>query len=277
MKRLVLEMVVIVVSVVLAFIVNEWREGVARSATVAAVLDAVREEIDANRVSLEPALEYHGELLRQLRSADESADRVVARINLARTPLDTTSAETLAKTLHAALLEDARFRGEDALPPFETKRLTDGPWLISGLPQEAPSAVVWMLRGGLITFEGDTAFIRQEDLALHRPFLFAFGWETAQATQAAAYMDPSVVAAIARARQRHRNVEATADRIGQMLYSGINLAGNLGPLADLEYREQKLLQAYDSLLVLLPNAAPPDTVPSPVEPDSVPGSPHPEP
>lgn len=47
LERLVVEMAVIVVSVVLAFIVNEWRQDVARSATIATVLDAVREEVAA--------------------------------------------------------------------------------------------------------------------------------------------------------------------------------------------------------------------------------------
>lgn len=105
-SRLVLEMVVIVLSVVLGFAINEWRQFAARSATVATVLDAVRDEINANRAQLEPALQYHKELLRELRSGG----RVVARIDLTRTPLDTTSAARLARTLHAALLEDPEAR-----------------------------------------------------------------------------------------------------------------------------------------------------------------------
>lgn len=252
MKRLLLEMVVIVLSVLLALVVNEWRQGVARSATVASVLNIVRSEIEANQAQLEPALQHHRDLRRQL----ESGGIVRARIDLTRTRLDTTSAAGFARTVSAFIREEIAVTDSSAPTNFSAERLPDGRWRIFS-PQAGP---------GWVTIEGDTAIVRSAGFVLQDPVLLGSAWEAVQATQSAVHIDAAIVAALAQAREFQREAESVAGDIMSMMYSGALLqaieAGNTGAFADLVYYETKLLETYKRLLRLLPPAGDADASPT---------------
>jgi hypothetical protein len=238
--RLLLEMGVIVFSVMVALVANEWRQGAARRATVAAVLETVIQETSANRAQMERALEHHRELVAQLRSGGIE----MQRLDLREVPVDTTSAAAFGRSLYRI----ARSMGATFQEEFTAERLADGRWEVS-----TPSGQVW------VTIQGDTAILRGTgNIALNPAFLVDSAWETAQVTQAAVHMDPEVVAAMARIRQLHRMMDGTIDRLIDMLYgTAASGASPLSALQDLVMFEQRTLEAYDDLLERLGTRDPP--------------------
>jgi hypothetical protein len=236
-RRLVLEMFVIVVSVMLALLANEWRQGVARAATVEAVAGTARREAEANRAEVARALEHHRDLLAQLRAGGV----ITARLDLNRVRLDTTSEARLALTATTLARAEARAAGQPAPGPFRARRLPDGRWELTSPESRA-----------LVEIRGDSAFIRTPGgIVLRPPFFLDSAWETAQATQATVHMDTEVVAAMAAVRQLQRRVEATAARIIDRLYDAGD-ADMVSALSDLATFETELVEAYDRLLGLLP-------------------------
>jgi hypothetical protein len=239
-RRLVLEMFVIVVSVMLALLANEWRQGAARAATVEAVAGTARREAETNRAEVARALEHHRDLLAQLRAGGI----ITARLDLNRVRLDTTSEARFAVTATNFALAEARAAGRPAPGPFRARRLPDGRWELTSPESRA-----------LVEIQGDSAFIRTPGgIVLRPPFLLDSAWEAAQATQASVHMAPEVVAAMAAVRQLQRRVEATADRIIDRLYDA-GEADMVSALSDLASFETELLQAYNRLLDLLPSGS----------------------
>jgi hypothetical protein len=224
------EMAVIVFSVLLALGANEWRQAIARNATVATVRETMRAEVTANRSQVERALAHHQELVAQLRSGGLE----LARLDLQESGIDTTSAAAVGRTAYAAALRlGAPLRSE-----FVADRHPEGGW---------------RLRHGDDAFRlevhGDSVVIRGTgNISLQPPFLVDSAWETAQATHAAVHMDPAIIASLARARQLARHVDFTTSRIVDMLYGSTGAAGALSALSDLVLFEQLLLEAYDDLL-----------------------------
>jgi hypothetical protein len=236
-RRLFLEMVVIVASVMLALVANEWRQGVARAATLEAVADAARREAVANRAEAVRALEHHRDMLAQLRAGGI----VQTRLDLRRVRLDTTSEARFAVTATNIARAQARDEGRPPPGPFRARRLPDGRWELTSAESRA-----------LVEIRGDTALIRTPGgIVLRPPFFLDSAWETAQATQATAHMDTEVVAAMATVRQLQRRVEATAARIADRLYDAGD-ADMVSALSDLATFEAELVEAYDRLLGLLP-------------------------
>lgn len=231
---LLLEIGVIVFSVLVALAANEWRQSVARNATVASVLGTLTDEVSANRVEVERALAHHRDLVRQLTSGGIE----LRRLDLGQVALDTTSEERLARSL----FDVARAMGGPFREEFRARRLPDGRWEVD--TGEEP---LWL------TIRGDTAIIRGTgNIALQPPFLLDSAWETAQATHAAVYMDPEIVAAMARIRQLQRRMDATVSRLTDILYGTAAARANPVPaLQDLVWFEQAMLDAYETLLALL--------------------------
>jgi hypothetical protein len=241
--RLLLEMAVIVFSVLFALVVNEWRQGVARAATVETVLGTVWREAETNRGEVARALDHHRDLLAQLRAGGI----IMGRVDLNTVPLDTTSAVRLARTATDLVRAEARQTGRRPPSPFRARRLPDGRWELSSAEGTL-----------LVEIHGDTALVRGSgNIVLGPPFLLDSAWETAQATQAAVHMDPEIVAAMAAVRQLQRRVDGTVNRIADFLYSTGEGADMISALADLAGFEAALLEAYDHLLGLRPRAAAP--------------------
>jgi hypothetical protein len=241
--RLALEMVVIVFSVLVALVANEWRQGVARASTVESVLGTVRREAVANRAEVARALEHHRDMVAQLRAGGI----VTARLDLNTVPLDTTSAARLARTATELVRAEAREAGRRPPAPFRARRLADGRWELSSGEGTL-----------LLEIRGDSALVRGTgNIVLRPPFLLDSAWETAQATQAAAHMDPEIVAAMATVRQFQRYVDATVSRIMDFLYGATGDADMISALSDLAGFEAALLEAYDRLLALNPPPAAP--------------------
>jgi hypothetical protein len=96
--RLLLEMVVIVFSVLVALVANEWRQGVARASTVETVLGTVRREAEANRAEVATVRQYQ-------RLVDTTVSRIVDFLYASGTDGDMTSALSDLVTFEAALLE----------------------------------------------------------------------------------------------------------------------------------------------------------------------------
>jgi len=226
---------VIVFSVVLALAANEWRQNTARTATVTAVLRTLSGEVSANRTEVERALAHHRNLVGQLSAGGIE----LRRLDLREVPLDTTSNHGLARSLYDA----ARAMGAPFREEFQAERLPDGRWEIDtgGWP-------LWL------TISGDTAILRGTgNISLTPAFLVESAWETAQVTHAAVHMDPEIVAAMARIRQLHRQIEATVSRLMDILYGTASATANpLSPLQDLVWYQTRMLAAYDDLLALLP-------------------------
>lgn len=241
-RRLLVEMVAIVVAVLLALFLNEWRQSVGRAETVAAVLETVRRETETNRAQVRRAAEHHRDLLAQLRSGGV----VLARFELDRVRLDTTSEARFALTATDLLRARAREVGRPITAPFRAQRLNDGRWRLTSSETTL-----------LVTIRGDTVVVQGEgEIELRRVFLLDSAWETAQATGAAAHMEPQVLAAMAVARQFQRYTEQTAARILRLLDAGAHGTDAASGLGDLVGLETALLGAYDRLLAVLPSPAP---------------------
>lgn len=226
---------VIVFSVVLALAANEWRQNTARKATVATVLETLAEEVAANRGEIERALAHHRDLVRQL--SDGGIE--LRRLDLREVALDTTSSDRLARSLYDA----ARAMGAPYREEFRAERLADGRWQV-----DTEDGRIWL------TIHGDTAILRGTgNISLQPAFLVDSAWETAQVTHAAVYMDPEVVAAMARIRQLHRRMEGTISRLIDILYGTAAAGANpVSALQDLVSFESLTLEAYDHVLSLMP-------------------------
>jgi hypothetical protein len=228
--RLVAEMGVIIFSVLLALLVNEWRQAQTRNATVKTVLEAVRAEAEANRAQLAGALAYHRDLIAKL----QSGGLEMARIDIQQARLDTTSDAAFARTLSAA----ARAAGSPLRGDFIAERLPTGEWRIDHDTGHL-----------LVAVDGQSAVVRGiGNITLNMPFLLDYAWETAQLTQAAAHIDPAIIAGLARIRQLQRNLDMTISRLLDILY-GTSAGGEIIPaMHDLISFERDLLEAYDRLL-----------------------------
>jgi 3-polyprenyl-4-hydroxybenzoate decarboxylase len=227
------EMAVIVFSVLLALGANEWRQAMARNATVATVRETMRAEATSNRTQVERALAHHQDLLAQLRSGGIE----LARLPLRESGIDTTSAAAVGRTTYTAALR----LGAPLRTEFIADRHPDGGWRLRHEDSHYRLEV-----------HGDSAVIRGTgNISLQPPFLVDSAWETAQVTHAAVHMDPAIIASLARARQLARHVDFTTARIVDMLYGSAAATGALSALSDLAMYEQALLDAYDDLLTRL--------------------------
>jgi hypothetical protein len=229
-RRLVAEMFVIVFSVLAALAANEWRQTQTRTTTIATVREGIRTETLANREQVAQALEHHRDLVAQL----TAGGIVLRRFDIAASGLDVRSATGVARGLR----ELARREEGLGFQEVRARRLPDGRFEV-----KVDDQPLWL------SVEGDTAVLRCIcNIALRPPSLADAAWETAQATQAAIHMDPELIAAMARARQLHRRLEGTVDRLIDMLYGTAVSAHPLPAFQDLVMFERLLLEAYDEVL-----------------------------
>lgn len=241
---LIVQMVGIVVAVLLALGINEWRQDMARAATVDAVLATMHREATTNRAQVERTLGHHRELVTQL----GTGGLVTARYDLSRVRLDTTSEARFALSVTDLLRDRARQAGEPPPPPFrQAQRLPDGRWQLTSSQETM-----------VITIRDGTAIVQAPGpVQIRHLFVIDSGWDVAQLTQAAAHMDPEIIAAMAAVRQLHRYVDQTSARISGLMQQDPPEADMMAALNELMGFQTALLGTYDRLLSLLP--APPAT------------------
>lgn len=228
------EVVVIVISVLVALGLNSWRETRAMDRLVDRVEGTIRDEVVQNSEAVRQALEYHEPLLAELR-AGRRGERALL-VDLAERGIDL---EGMANptALFRRLLEEAGF------PPLANlMAIPDGS---DGRSYRLVSDVGQMFAD----VRGDTLEVFVEKpLQLRSAFIRNSAWETAQATETPVHLDYELVTVMSEVfQQQSRYRELSAD-ILERLYDGTT---SIPAIEDLTNLERSLIESYDAVLEIL--------------------------
>ena len=217
--------------VLLALVVDDWREQRTHDATVERVLQTVRTELRENRRGVADALPHHRVLAEEL----GGGGRRLGSIDLREHPLDLEHPDSLRAGLE-------RFLNQAGQPTPSDFRVMRGPGdsylaMMGGMPAR-------------LEVSGDTLTLYGEgNIQLRSASIRNTAWEVAQATQATAHMDHDVVTALSELYHLQRGYDRTVADILDILYRGG--ASILPALQDLIGYEEALLERYDRLLALV--------------------------
>lgn len=236
------EVLVIVISVLLALGLNSWREARAKDRLVDRVESTIRSEVLQNREAVREALAYHEPLLEELR-AGRRGERILA-IDLAARGVDVGSTAN-PTTLFRRLLVEGGF------PPLPD--LLAIPDDAEGRSYRLVSSVGQMFA----EVRADTLEVfAEKPLQLRSAFIRNSAWETAQATETPIHLDYELVTVMSELFQRQQRYRELSTEILQRLYDGTT---SVPAIEDLTNLEASLLETYDAVIAILGE----DEVPSP--------------
>lgn len=229
-----IEIFAVVLGVLLALALNDWREGRAHRQTVQRVHATVQGELAHNRAEVERARAHHVDLLRALRGDG----LLLYGIDLRQRPVDVRTADGLERDLRRLMLDEER----PVPDPFDVVQVAPARFLIRDGDRYARALV-----------QGDSLRIYGKgNVRLRSARLQNTAWETALAAGALVHMDYAVVEALARLHRLQTSHDETVAYIVEELYSG--RAAFVPALDDLVNQQQELLDQYDALETLLVEA-----------------------
>lgn len=230
---LALEAGAIILSVLAALAVDEWREGRANAALVARATASIVDEVRANRAEIRRAVAYHDSLVGAM--AERRHVQVVLTIPRAQAMDAMGDARRLRDLVTGALARAGIVIGS----PLTVIRMDESTFDITG----------GHLRGAARLGPEGLAILVNKGISLRSAFVRNVAWETALATQAPQHMDYPVVAAMSELFQLQREYATQVHETVGLIY-----AGSLDPwsLSDLASLEHSLARQYDVLARLIP-------------------------
>ncbi|NJM25034.1 MAG: hypothetical protein HC859_05560 [Bacteroidia bacterium] len=227
--KIAFEFLSVLFAVTLALTGNEWRQRRSDQAMVRRVMITMKGELTANKKQLESVYPYHANLVKELEQGTH-------RVGHFHYPTETTKD---LKTLRAFLGSLARETGLMLRDDDVLERRKDGGFWLS-------------LNGRLLRLEAaqDTLSIFGDgNIQLRSPSISNTSWEIAQATQAIAHMDYSIIEPFSALYQEQKEYSQSVQFALQILYTG---EGSItSTLQDMVYYEGRILKRYDELLLLL--------------------------
>ena len=231
LKRILVEVPTIVLSVIIALAINQWNTGREREQLASNVLMTIREELSFNTTQVRKAYEYHVPMVKEL----ITGTRRMFSIPMKREQITLDSPEALERKLKE-LFE--RF-GEIVDKPLHLKMTGKDHFTFQYSGQ--------ILKGKAVN---DTLKIYgRGNISLHSALVRNNAWRIAQAAQIAPYLDFALIARMSEVDLLHIEYEKTTGRIVEMLYKGDS---DVTPaMQDLLYFESALLKKYSEIDSLL--------------------------
>ncbi len=232
-KRLLIEIPTIVLSVIIALAINEWNVGRERDILAENVIHTICEELEHNKATVKEAYDYHTPLVNNL----TSGKHVIAKFPLEVLKLKRLNSEelTIAMTL---LLERL---GEPLDQPLSVKQRGDSSFMM----QMNRTYIRIVASNDTLKLYG-TGNIR-----LHPASIRNSAWRIAQTAQIAPYLDFELIAKMSQIDYMHVRYDNTIRTIIDMLYKGG--ANATSAMQDMLHFEKELLDQYAELEQILNN------------------------
>lgn len=229
-QQLILEFVFIVFAVLLALLLNSWRESMATAKAVDKVKQSIRTELINNDEQILKVNDYRINLIRELRSGTH----LITRIPIANYPVDVNDDQALESYLKRTL-------------PFSRSTVLTK---IEILRNEDERVLTLNERYMRMVVENDTLKLYGVgNLQLRTAAISNRSWEIAQATGIAVEMDLELVVALNSVYNLNNEYLDTSDKAIEMIYRGES--GITSVMEDMVYFEREILKADSVVLELL--------------------------
>ena len=228
---LLIEVTAIVLSVLLALAVNNWRENQKTAAVVERVKATLTEEIDANLLEVQRAYDYHQTLVKEMRDGG----RKLISIDMNTEPLNLGNINQLREALYRKFITM-----EIPVPEnFQLMQISQEKFFLRFGQLIAQARV----EGNFFNIYGEGG-IRLQSAGIRN-----LSWEIARGMQVLVHMDYEIVARWSEINRLEKNHNATVSKILDRLYDGSGSV--LSILEDLVYYESELLDRYKKMQRLL--------------------------
>lgn len=230
-QQLFLEFVFIVFAVLLALLLNSWRESILTSRAVDKVKQTIHTEMNSNSEVVTEALAYRRALIQELRQGRH----LVFAFPVSDFPIDVYNDKAFESYFRKIL----PFSSSSALERLEVLR-NDGDERVMVLDDLNMQLVV----------ENDTVkLFGATNIRLHTADISNRSWEIAQATGTLVEMDLALVDALNKCYNLNNLYMRTSDKAIDMIYKGE--PGVTSVMEDMAYFEQQILKADSVVLTLL--------------------------
>lgn len=230
-QQLFIEFFSVVFAVILALILNSWRESSALADNVEKVKEAIKKEAIRNDTLIQKSHKYRKELLNKF----YSNKNLLTAIPVADFPLDVNDNDALTKLFKSSLI-------------FGQKKFYERVLVM----QDEDNRVLILDNNVFdLRVENDTLkLLGVGNIQLKTPDLSYRSWQLAQATNTIVEMDIELVENLSVLNALIDSYLSTSDKALQMIYSE-NQKGLLSVIEDMYSQETKILKANNSLLLLL--------------------------
>jgi hypothetical protein len=227
-QQLVLEFVSVVFAVILALVLNGWRESSALNANLEKVKESIRKEVKSNDALLRESFNYRKDLLKRL----YSNENLLLEISTSELDFDVNDNSRLSTFFRNALIFGQQEYYENI------KVLQEGNY----------RALILGERVFDLKLEQDTLkLIGIGNIELKLPDLNNRSWDLAQATGTVVRMDISLVEKLGVVNSLIETYLKTSQTAVEMVYNG-KQKGLISVLEDLNSLEAKIIKANSSLL-----------------------------
>ncbi|MDW3191139.1 MAG: hypothetical protein R8G66_02205 [Cytophagales bacterium] len=230
-SKILIEFISIVFAVLLALVLNQWRENEATKKKVFRVVENIHQEIIRNDSLVRWSLNYRLNLLKEI----EEGDHRIASIPVASLEIDTEDDQALAQEIKTALL----FNSHSYKERVEVRRSDDQRILILGesvFEIESRNDTIFVLGVGSI-------HLRSADISLN-------SFQIAQVTGVLVELDLELVEELSRLNTLIENYQATSGDAINYIYRGNQLAV-ISSMQDMAYFEGKIVEGNERVLNLL--------------------------
>ena len=231
-REYLVQSVLLAFSVLLALVLNEWRQTIKTNNVVDRVKASLLNEVKSNKTNVESALEYHKELIKNL----VENSHLVTSFPKDRISVDWSKPE---KTIKEELYQTILLMNQEIPSGYELMKIEEDHFKVK-------------MNGLTITLkiENDSIkFYGRSGIQLKQADIVNTTWQTAQATNSLVHLEYRVVALFSDIYQSQDRYIRLADKIIEMLYKGDQ--GIIPALQDLRNTESELLEMYDEMIRLL--------------------------
>ncbi len=230
-KDYLIQSVLLAFSVLLALVLNEWRQNIKTNDVINRVKTSIKNEIEHNQAQVAAAYDYHQVLISDLLKDSHVIDSIPVHdlgVNFEA------SEKIVQAELYAAMVKMG-----DIPDDFELVKIDD-------------KHIKVKLNGLNLTIRivNDYAvFYGISNIQLRPADIFNTSWQTAQATNSLVLLDYKVVDVFADIYRKQEQYTRLSEKIVDMLYAGHE--GLIPALQDLRNKEKYLIAKYEELQELL--------------------------
>lgn len=226
-QQLFIEFVSVVFAVLLALMLNSWREAANRAEVTRQVKERIHVEVQENQASVETARDYRSDLIQKLRENNH----VVRRVSLEEFPVDVNNDSALESFIKEQLL-------------FETNKLID----VKIVSRSGRRILTLDDSPYRLEIEGNELLMYgQDNIQLRTAGIRRSSWEIARATGVLVDMDMELVSDMARLDAIQSNYQEISGQALQMLYSGSS-GGIISVMEDMLYFENEMIRLHKEII-----------------------------
>lgn len=227
-RQIFIESIFIVFAVSLAFLLNEWRQGIKTDQLVARVTQTLKDETVSNKEKVARAIEYHEGLIYELKNGIH----IMTRFPIQAIPFDPRNDSEMKKLFEASLFSDL---GE--VPN------------VSVIRNNGRRYITFSKRLNEVVIENDTVTIYGKgNIQLKAADISNNSWQMANATNALIEMDYDLVTFMGETSNLISDYNKTTEKALNILYGASGEI--LSVLEDMHGLEMELLSKCDTILSL---------------------------